>query len=660
MDDSARINTPFGRMSESLGEVLPPLDGAYLVLAGPGTGKTTLLADRARHVLETKGLEKTKVLALTFTNKAATEMKHRLSSQIPDIEARAFIGTFHAFGSHVLRAHGHAIGIGGDFVVYDERDQLALLEQLQQEGQVPAGVSLESLVHAFSRLKSRGLLGDVKQAEVLDISVNLRAMHDTYRGALRASNALDFGDLILECVRLFTERPQILRLYRVAFGHILVDEFQDTTPSQYELLQMLVDVSAPRLFAVADEDQLIFEWNEARLETLNRFCSDFQAKVIYSTLSHRCPPNIVEVANAVIAHNRFRFLGKPEIRSRPTGVEPIRVYQAADEVEEAFFVASTVKELRQLGVRASDIGVIARARRLLDQIEKALTDEGIPAARPSIAGLGGSEEADVILRLLRWLQNSRDEQSARHVVSSLCPEATGSFESAIRTARAKAIGVEAALAGEAPSENGARLRALVEHIARWRLLIRDTHRLLVVLREELPRFLPDSQEDGTSRQEVLRILDELERLRQGMSVSGRLSLPDFLLGLPQLVSSTLGGSSLQDGAVSLLTYHQAKGLEFSAVFLTALEDGIFPDFRSERDQRRMEEERRLFYVGITRTKRRLYLTWARQRRTVRGSSLSRNQSPFLSEVPSHLTRSMGDGGTDSERPSAQDTAPGRS
>ncbi len=635
--DPTRINAPTGRMTESLDEELPPLDGAYLILAGPGTGKTTLLVQRARQIIETKGTEKTKVLALTFTNKAATEMKTRLGTEVPDLEARAFIGTFHAFGSHVLRAHGHAIGIPGDFVVYDERDQLALLEQLQQEGRVPSSVNLDSVVHAFSRLKSRGLLGDLKQREVPDISTNLRAMYEAYRTTLRAANALDFGDLVLECARLFRERPQVLRLYRVAFQHVLVDEFQDTTPSQYELLQMLVDASAPRLFAVADEDQLIFEWNEARLETLNRVSADFQAKVIYSSLSHRCPPNIVEAANAVIAHNRFRFPGKPVIRSKGTAVEPIRVFQAADEEDEAEFVMATVKELTRLGSRFADIGIIARARRLLDKIEARLVEEGIPAARPSIAGLGGSEEAEAILRLLRWLQNSRDEQSARHVFSVLCSEASDDFESAVRAARETGIGIEAALAGEAPTEDGRPFRALVEHIARWRLLIRDTRRLLAALKAELPAQFPDSPENGGAREEAERVLDELERLRQRMSASGRIALPDFLLGLPQLVSSgTLAGSSPRDGTVSLLTYHQAKGLEFSAVFLTGLESGIFPDFRSERDLRRMEEERRLFYVGITRTKSRLYLTWARQRRTVRGNLWPREQSPFLGEIPAQL------------------------
>lgn len=635
--DRIQMKTPAGKASESLEQELPPPEGAYLVLAGPGTGKTALLAQRARQLLKTAALGKSKVLALTFTNKAAAEMKARLDAEISDAAARVFIGTFHSFGSHVLRAHGHAIGIPTDFVVYDERDQLAVLAQLQEQDQVPSGVNLESLVHAFSRLKSRGLLGDISEHEVPGISINLRAIYDIYHDALRSAGALDFGDLVLECLRLFRERPQVLRLYRVAFSYVLVDEFQDTTPSQYELLQMIVDRSAPRLFAVADEDQIIFEWNEARVETLNRVRTDFNADVIYATVSHRCPPNIVEAANAVIGRNTFRFPDKPGIRAKRVDVEPIRVFQADNEQEEASFVVQTVKELSRHGLRSGDVGVIARARRLLDEIEQAFASAGIPAARPSIAGLGGSDEAQAILRMLRWLQNSRDEQSARSVISLLYPDSLDAFENAVRAARAEATGFEAELAGVPTSDDAAPLHALVEFVARWRLLTRDTARLLATLRTELPPLFGDRDGDDSAREEAQRVVDDLERLRQNLAAVGRVPLTDFLLGLPHLVSGgALSSASRRDGSVSLLTYHQAKGLEFSAVFLTGLEAGIFPDFRSERDPKRIEEERRLFYVGLTRTKSRLYLSWSRTRPTVRGSRLERERSMFLDEIPAHL------------------------
>lgn len=634
--DSNRLARQAGRTVENLTEELPPIEGAYLVLAGPGTGKTTLLAERASQIISGSAARKVKLLGLTFTNKAAGEMKARLGSRITNLEDRTFIGTFHSFANHVLRAHGSTIGIPADFAIYSEDDQREVLRQLQEEGHVPEGLNLDSVVHAFSRLKSRGLLGDLKQEETPDISGSLRELHETYRKRMRASNALDFGDLILEVARLFRERPQILRLYRTAYRYVLVDEFQDTTPAQYELLRLIVDNESPNLFAVADEDQLIFEWNEARLETLNQLCGDFKAKVIYSTLSHRCPPNIVEAANAVITNNRFRFPGKPEIRSRGAVVEPIRVYGAPTEEAEAAFIASTVQELPGAGYRPGDMAVIARARRLLDPTEAALGSVHIPAARPTLAGLGGTEEAEAILRLLRWLQNSRDEQSARHVVRFFRPQVAGAFEAALRTGRERGVGSEAALAGELNGEEGNLLRELVERVAHWRLLTQDTHRLLRELQDGLPNLLPAADEDS-SAEEVRRVIDHLEELRQGMSARGRLSLPDFILGLPQMVG---GGHSsrvsVREGVVSLLTYHQAKGLEFAVVFLIALESGIFPDFRSEKDSRRIEEERRLFYVGITRTKSRLYLTYSRQRSTARGGVWARDPSPFLSEIPPHL------------------------
>lgn len=614
------------------GEELPSLEGAYLVLAGPGTGKTTLLCERVRQIFAAPHSTKGKVLALTFTNKAAGEMKARLLSLISNLESRAFIGTFHSFANSILRAHGHMLDISADFVIYDERDQNALLQQLQEEGRIATGLNLESVVTAFSKLKSRGLLGSNSEEATSDLSASLRSIHKTYHDAMRSANALDFGDLILYCNHLLREHPQVLRLYRVAYGHVLVDEFQDTTPAQYELLRLLVDTVKPNIFSVADEDQLIFEWNEARLETLNHFCGDFQAKVIYSTLSHRCPPNIVEAANSVISKNRFRFPGKPEIRARPKNVQAIQLYKASSEEDEASFVAGTINQLSSDGYSLGSIAVIGRARRLLDPIETALREANIPAARPSLAGLGGSQEADLILRLLKWLQNNRDEQSARYVIGFLRPHLSGAFEVAVRESRQMAVGVEAALAGQEDHD----LRHVLELVAKWRLSIRDTQRLFGQLRTDLPTLLEDGIE-GSTAEEFLKILEQLDTLRQRISPRERLSLPDFLLGLPQMVGSLSQAEvSRRSGVISLLTYHQAKGLEFEVVFLVGVEDGVFPDFRSEKDLRRLEEERRLFYVGITRTKSRLYLTFAQQRRTVGGTIRPRGPSRFLSEIPKDL------------------------
>lgn len=638
MDSSPLGPWSQGATVESLKEALPPIEGTYLVLAGPGTGKTALLVERARQIFRTAGASRIKVLALTFTNKAAAEMKSRLAGVVSGLDERSFIGTFHSFASHVLRAHGSAIGIPADFVIYNEDDQREVLRQLQSDGRLPEGLDPDNIVYTFSKLKSRGLFGGRQQEEEDGISETLRSVHNEYRRALRDSNALDFGDLILETARLFAEQPQILRLYRVAYRNILVDEFQDTTPAQYSLLHQLADSGTTNVFAVADEDQLIFEWNEARLETLNLFCEDFGAKVIYSTLTYRCPPVIVEAANAVIRNNRFRFPGKPEIRSRAgeSGQDRIFVYEANDESGEGQFVADTINQLRGRGHVAAEFAVIARTRRLLDPIEQALLPANIPAGRPTPAGLGRTYESEGVLRLLRWLQNSRDEQSARRAVRFLRPEESDAFERAVEDAKKRAVPFEASLSEDATSKESPGLREIAERIIKWRLSVRDTQKLLEVLRDDLSSSLEFAEDSESSVEEVRRVLDELLDLCKTVSSRGRITLPDFLLSLPQTVARVGMASAGREGVVSLLTYHQAKGLEFPVIFLIALESGTFPDFRSEKNLRLLEEERRLFYVGITRTKSRLYLTYSRQRRDLRGRVWPKDASRFIGEIPAEL------------------------
>ena len=612
---------------------LPPVDGVYLVLAGPGTGKTTLLAERARQYLQ-RSTERRKVVALTFTNKAATEMRTRLSALIPDLDAKAFIGTFHSFAGHILRSHGHTIGLDRNFVIYDDREQAAVLTQLQEDRSISVGLDVDNLVFAFGKLKSRTSDPDTPVEGASPQLLNLLAL---YRQAMREASALDFGDLIIETIRLFKSKPAIRDMYQVAYQSVLVDEFQDTTPAQYELLRLILSPSAPSVFAVADEDQLIFEWNEARMETINRLTEDLGARVVFYTLSHRCPQNIVEAANAVIRHNRLRFPDKPRIESQIEAAYPIELCAAVDEEQEREYVVRTIKSLRADGWRARDIAVIARARRILDPMEQALRLGGVPAASPSIAGLGASEEAAAVLRLLRWLQNARDEQSGRHVIRFIQPRLLPVYEDAIKKSRGHAVEPQSVVETEGDQSHQG-LEAFLESVQRWRRLVGDVRALLSELRREIPAIVDDLSDE--SRSEVFRVFDELEALRQTISARMRLSVPEFLLALPQSVASKDTPGLGHDGAVSLLTYHQAKGLEFRAVFLVALEEGVFPDFRSKGDQRRLEEERRLFYVGITRTKSRLHLSYSRLRKTAKGVPWPREASPFVSEIPDPLIRKV--------------------
>ena len=238
----------------------PLARGAYIVLAGPGTGKTTLLTDRALFVIKSTPDERSKILALTFTNRAAGEMRSRLRLLGDHFDSRLFIGTFHSFAAQVLRSHGDAIGLDTDFVIFDRADQRAVLEELQNDGELGEGVNIDTVVTAFSRLKSRGVSLSHPQPDGRSHGFeSLALIHDKYRTRLTRSNALDFGDLVMECLRLFSEKPGFRDLYRIAYPYVLVDEFQDTTPAQFELLRQLVDPDAANVFAVADEDQLIFD-----------------------------------------------------------------------------------------------------------------------------------------------------------------------------------------------------------------------------------------------------------------------------------------------------------------------------------------------------------------------------------------------------------------
>ena len=603
------------------------------MLAGPGTGKTTLLTNRALHVVESTKGERSRILALTFTNRAAAEMRNRLRAFGDQSDSRMFVGTFHSFATHVLRSHGDAVGLDSDFVIFDQSDQLSVLRDLQEDGQLGEGVNIDSVVSAFSRLKSRGELLSLSPTGAPSVaSESLILIHDKYRERLAWSNALDFGDLILECLRLFSENPALRDLYRIAYPYVLVDEFQDTTPAQLELLKAVVNPEAPNVFAVADEDQLIFEWNEARLETVNLYLEQFKAEMTFSTLSHRCPPSVVEAANAVIANNRLRIAAKPAIQTRLREQGTLLVHEADDEEAEARFVVEKIQELFQSGLPLSEMAVMGRSRRSLQPTTAELDAANIPAGQPSVAGLSGDEEGEALLRLMRWLQNPRDEQSARRVIQYLKPSLGDLFDESVRSGLREGLALEAALADTPDDARGDEVRELLGCLSNWRLLTRDTNRLIADIRLGLPQLLEEPDKESRT----LAVLENMEVLLREVSNAPHTRLADFLAGLPVVVGAHPHGETIKDGAVSILTLHQAKGLEFSAVFLIGLADGIMPDFRSSKSSRALEEERRLFYVGLTRTRSDVFLTFPNTRRATTGKMVYCDQSRFIEEIPSHL------------------------
>ena len=611
----------------------PPIHGACIVLAGPGTGKTTLLTERVLHVLRSTPTERSKILALTFTNRAAAEMRTRLRAHGNQPDSRLFVGTFHSFAAHVLRSHGDAIGLNSDFVIFDRDDQKSVLEDLRDDGELNEGINIDSVLSAFSSLKSRGeQFSNLWPNEQTTVSEGLVLIHDKYRSRLERSNALDFGDLITECLRLFASNQGIQNLYRTAYPYVLVDEFQDTTPAQFDLLKAITDPSVTNVFAVADEDQLIFEWNEARLETLNLYLDHFRAEITYSTLSHRCPPVVVEAANAVIANNRLRLLAKPAIHTKSGERGTLFIHRADTEQSEANFVATKIQELRVSGLPLSEIAIIARNRRCLRMVGPALDSVPIPAGQPSTAGLSGDEDGQAVLRLLRWLLNPRDEQSARRLVQYLKPSSSELFDELVRSGLRQGLSLEAALAEAPDSAEGDQVRGLLANVISLRLLVRDTLKLIQALKTDMPKWTEDPHREVG----LLDALDTMEKLLGQVSNSPRIRLSDFLSSLPVVVGPRVEGIDSETGAVSILTFHQAKGLEFTSVFLMGLVDGIFPDFRSINGARTLEEERRLFYVGLTRSRRDVFLSLAAQRTTTNSRVVPCEESRFIDEIPTRL------------------------
>jgi DNA helicase II / ATP-dependent DNA helicase PcrA len=630
-------SAPAGRRADSLSGVNLPVDGRFLIIAGPGAGKTSLIVSRVKQLLES---EKPRggLLALTFTNKAAMEVAGRLDAGEDGDADTIFVGTFHAFGSKVLHAHGDVIDLPTNFVLYTPEDQAALVTELQLTGDLPETLSVSTVCRVIAHekeLASERLASGESLESILEGQPGFLRIYQT---ALRNVRGLDFSDLIFETNRLFARAPHVLHLYRTIYSHVLVDEFQDTTPGQYALLRQLVDPAAGNLFAVADEDQLIFEWNEARLDTLNRFCDNFGPSVVYSTLCHRCPREVVIAANAVIRKNRFRFPDKPDIsttRAAAVG-NPIRLMYADSEDHEAELVAEDIRKLVQGGTNPSTIAIIARAGWLLERFETALSTRGIPSARPSPGGLGETEEADVVVRLLRWIQNEWDVPSVRLVLGFFFPELASKVDQTVIVARGKGVSLEAALLTNGISTENSALE-LINEVVRLRLLTGNAARMLDELVDRLLPMLIRLASDTTTGAEIRRVVLNLQELVRRLYPRHEVAVFEFLASIPSMVlPRDRPDSGDTEQTVSLLTCHQAKGTEFPHVYAASLEEGILPDYRQARATEGTEAERRLFYVTLTRTITQITLSFSKSRANLQGERRDRKPSRFLSEIPTEL------------------------
>ncbi|MGB3043110.1 MAG: UvrD-helicase domain-containing protein [Xanthobacteraceae bacterium] len=665
-------------------EAVETLDGPVLVLAGAGTGKTRVLTSRIAHILSTGRARPHEILSVTFTNKAAREMKHRLGQMLGHaVEGMPWLGTFHSIGGRILRVHAELVQLKSNFTVLDVDDQVRLLKQLlQADGIDDKRWPARMLAGLIDGWKNRGLTPSQVPSGEAAIFGNGRGgkLYTAYQERLKTLNAADFGDLLLENIRLFRENPDVLRGYQNRFKYILVDEYQDTNVAQYLWLRLLSQTSAntplpsslagegaeprgsevsegaptpvgtPRqknICCVGDDDQSIYGWRGAEVDNILRFDHDFPgAKVIRLERNYRSTGHILAAASHLIAHNESR-LGKT-LRTEDVEGEKVTVTGAWDSEEEARAIGEEIEQLQRAGDKLNEVAILVRASFQMREFEDRFVTLGLPYR--VIGGPRFYERAEIrdALAYLRVINSPADDLAFERIVN--VPK-RGIGDATVQLlydhARKQRMSLAAAARAIAdtdelkPKPRGT-LRGLMDNFDRWRMqsqAMPHTELAEIVLDESgyTEMWQKDRSADAAGRlenlKELVRSMEEFENL-QG-----------FLEHI-SLVMDRDGGP--EEDAVSLMTLHSAKGLEFDNVFLPGWEEGLFPHQRALDEQGRagLEEERRLAHVGITRARKRAKLYFATNRR-IHGTWSTTVPSRFLDELPAdnvEITESKGGSG----------------
>jgi DNA helicase-2/ATP-dependent DNA helicase PcrA len=635
-------------------EAVRAVDGPLLILAGPGSGKTRVIVHRIAHMMN-GDIHPANILSVTFTNRAAREMRERVEGLVGEVRARYLtMGTFHSTCARWLRRDGEEIGIGRDFVIFDDRDQLDLVKRIMREMSIDEKrFNPRSFLSGIGSAKSE-LVSVDKYAELAKgpFEEQIAAIYRRYEQLLRESQGLDFDDLISRAVQLFRVSPDTLTRYQDRYRYVMVDEFQDTNVAQYQLVKTLASRDR-NIAVVGDPDQSIYGWRRADIRNILNFEDDFPGlKVVTLEQNYRSTQKILDAAQAVISVNTLRK-EKNLWTDNPSGA-PIALHQAFDERDEAAYVIGEIRRLvRQGETSLGDVAVMYRTNAQSRAIEDGLVRATIPYRL--IGGIRFYERKEIkdVLSYLRLIQNPQDVVSFERMIN-VPARGLGAKTVADLTDWARKLSMPPFMALEllaspdAPLDERARtspfgtraLNGLVGfHDLIAGLRAERSNMTLVDLIDQVldrtgyERYVRDGSEEGEDRwRNVGELRTKAEDYEGAMAAE---SLPRLLeeVSLVQDVDTMEPGASV----VTLITLHQAKGLEFPIVFITGLEDGILPHARSAEDPRQMEEERRLFYVGITRAMQRLYLVHA-FRRGVWGASKLSEPSPFVKDIPTSIMK----------------------
>lgn len=615
-------------------------EGPLLIFAGAGSGKTRILTYRVAYLIREKKVPPWNIMAVTFTNKAADEMKQRVIDLLGKRGERVWISTFHSAGVRILRQHIHLLGYQNHFAIYDEQDQQRLIKDIMKELEIDPRIFHPSRVRGeINRAKNRGISEDEYVAHPFDVfQKRVASVYATYGATLRRNNALDFGDLLRLTILLFRRFPETLKSYQHLLRYVMVDEFQDTNSIQYDLIRLLIE-NHQNICVVGDDDQSIYQWRGAEIANILNFEKDFPGThVIKLEQNYRSTKTILDAANGMVSHN-FGRKEKSLWTENPSG-EPIVVYHAENEQGEANYVVQQIKN----GVDGSyrDFALFYRTNAQSRALEEALIKNGIPYLIVGALRFYERKEIKDVVAYLRVIANPSDSVSLKRIINTP-PRGIGSrtLEQLERMSMERNLPLYDGLKtriheGDLPAAMENRLSSflqMMEHFRDSSLPLRDLALEVLEKTDYLDYLRGEGTEQAISRVENVEELITVITEYQDNPLIEDKSLEGFLDRVA-LVSDT---DNYHDrwNRVSLMTLHCAKGLEFPVVFLTGMEEGLFPHRRKGEDLEEMEEERRLCYVGMTRAKKKLYLVHAKER-SLFGAQRVCTPSRFINEIPEEL------------------------
>ncbi len=643
------IQKQFSRMNNMQQQAVFHTEGPLLILAGAGSGKTTVLVNRIAYILKMGLCQPWQILAITFTNKAAGELKERIANVVDYGAQDIWASTFHSTCARILRRYGDRIGYSSHFTVYDTDDQRRLMKEILKKLEIDEKVlPHRSVLSEISRAKDKMQTpDDIKSSESYNSRLNMVAQaYEMYQERLKTSDAMDFDDLLCNTVKLFTECPDILEMYQKQFKYIMVDEYQDTNKVQYKFVSLLAQ-KYNNLCVVGDDDQSIYKFRGATIENILSFENEFaNATVIRLEQNYRSTSTILDAANEVIKNNAERK-GKTLWTQNDVG-DKITVHTAYSEREEALYIADMISQGVSEGRKYSDFAVLYRMNAQSNAIEHALARAGVPHRIIGGHRFYDREEIKDMTAYLQVINNPNDDVRLRRIINK--PKRTIG-----ETTVSKAMDIASAL--------GESLFSVVKHASDYPDLSRAAAKLmnfakliegfieaynsgdyslaelyeLVLEHTDYRNYLKAEKEDHESR------IENIEELKSNIinfeeDYDEEASLSNFLEEIS--LQTDIDNYDPEADCAVMMTLHSAKGLEFPVVFIPGMEEGIFPSIATMINPSELAEERRLAYVGITRAKEKLYIVKTRERMLF-GSTTKNPQSRFVTEIPKDLVETTG-------------------